>query len=61
MQLNDPANDKPCPNCQRALVFVTNHIEDVHNQIGGVIGYKLNLNKEETEQLFRIIEGKPCN
>lgn len=43
---------------RRISSFVTNHIEEVHNQIGGVIGYVLHLNAEETGQLFRIIEDR---
>ncbi len=37
--------------------FVLNRVEEVTNGIGGVIGYKLNLNAEETEKLMRLIEG----
>ena len=39
-----------------ALYFVVNHLEEVKNRIGGVIGYKLNLSPEETEKLVHLLE-----
>ncbi len=37
-------------------VFVTDHIEEVKNANGGVIGYMLNLNPKELDELMKRIE-----
>ena len=42
---------------QRVSQFVLNRLEEVTNKIGGVTGYKLNLNAEETEKLCRELES----
>ena len=44
-----------------ALSFLVNNIEEIKNQIGGVIGYRLQLNAEQTEELWRILDmtGRP--
>ena len=39
-----------------ALSFLVNNIIEVKNQIGGVIGYRLQLNAEDTEKLWRILD-----
>lgn len=41
---------------QRVGRFVMNHLKEVTNPIGGVVGYKLNLNAEQTEKLCQEIE-----
>lgn len=41
--------------------FVIDHLEEVTNDIGGVIGYKLNLNADETDTLLRLIENEPLS
>ena len=46
---------------QRLGLFVLNRLAEVHNTIGGVIGYKLELNADETEQLLRLIENEPLS
>lgn len=38
--------------------FVIDHLEEVTNEMGGVIGYRLNLDTDETEQLLRLIENE---
>lgn len=46
---------------QRIGLFVLNRLAEVHNNIGGVIGYKLELDADETEQLLRLIENEPLS
>lgn len=62
------ANESVCDWCglrekhlayrKRIVDFVMNHVEEVTNEIGGVIDYKLNLNAAETECLLAEIERK---
>lgn len=42
----------------RAFFFVRNNLLEVKNDIGGAIGYRLDLTPDETETLWRILEGK---
>lgn len=37
--------------------FVLNRLQEKKNHIGGVIGYTLTLDAQETERLVRLIEG----
>lgn len=46
---------------QRLGAFVVNRLAEVHNKIGGVVGYKLELDADETEQLIRMIENEPLS
>lgn len=44
-------------NYQRRIgEFVLNRLEEVKNESGGVIGYKLNLTADETDNLCREID-----
>jgi len=43
---------------QRIGAFVLNRLEEVTNDIGGVTGYRLHLNAEETEKLMKVIESE---
>jgi hypothetical protein len=36
--------------------FITNHLSEVTNEKGAVIGYELHLNMEETERLIQEID-----
>lgn len=49
------ANQSDC--IRRIHGYVLDRLEEVTNEIGGVIGYKLNLSAEETEGLWRDIES----
>lgn len=51
-------NPQPEDNCYKALAFIVNNVEEVQNGIGGVIGYKLNLTMEQTEYLWRTLDGQ---
>src|SRR6185436_8133591 len=46
--------------CVRALrrikLLVTDKLEEVTNNIGGVVGYKLSLSAAETEQLLQLLK-----
>ena len=43
-----------------ALAFIKDNVEEVHNDIGGVVGYVLHMNAEETEKLMTMLEkGSP--
>lgn len=42
---------------RRIGTFVLNRLTEVTNEIGGVTGYRLNLNAEETEKFIREIES----
>lgn len=44
---------------QEVKTFIIDHLEEVKNKIGGVIGYRLQLSAEETEQLLRLVETAP--
>ena len=37
--------------------YVLNHLVEVHNIYGGVTGYRLNLDTEQTEKLIKLIEA----
>lgn len=37
--------------------YVLNHLKEVLNERGGVIGYKLELDVEQTEKMCAIIEN----
>lgn len=41
---------------ERAKALLTDKLEEVKNDIGGVIGYRLQLSAEEVEELFRKLE-----
>lgn len=49
---------KYCLQRSRIKGYVVDHVREQHNHIGGVIGYTLQLNDEETEHLMQLIEGK---
>ncbi len=39
--------------------FLMKNFSEVKNEIGGVTGYKLNLNAEQTKKLFSILDKPP--
>lgn len=42
---------------RRVGIFVLDHLEEVLNHHGAVIGYRLQLSADETEKLIRVIES----
>ena len=36
--------------------FITDNVSEVKNKIGGVVGYELNLNQEETLVLWDLVD-----
>lgn len=42
----------------RAKLFLMNNVEEVKNDSGGVIGYKLELNIPQTKYLMDILDAK---
>ena len=54
-----------CLNCAREhekkllpiQEFVLNHLQEELNSIGGVVGYKLILNPDETEALIKLLDN----
>lgn len=43
--------------CDAARALVMNNVEEVKNEIGGVVGYSLNLTPSQTELLCQILEN----
>lgn len=37
-------------------LWLMKHVEEVKNHLGGVIGYRLNLDADETAELFSIVQ-----
>jgi len=41
---------------QRVMLEIQDKLQEVHNNIGGVIGYRIELNADETEKLCKLVE-----
>lgn len=52
-----PDSDNLADYRRKVGMFVLNQLSEVTNHIGGVIGYELKLNAEETEELMKLIDS----
>lgn len=57
----DPVEQKSVDACQRLMQakwLVTDNLEEVKNDIGGVLGYTVSLDIEQTRKLMNILDWK---